>query len=254
MAVAVSGSVALVTGSNRGIGRALVEALLEKGAKKVYAGARKLDSLKELIEEFGDRVVGIELDVTNTEQIEAAAAAAPDVNLLINNAGVVGEMGVAITDPQNLSMGRREMEVNFFGTLAVSQAFAPILAANGGGGLVNISSVAGLVSFPPIPTYSASKAAVHSLTQSLRFGLQEQGTHVAGVYPGPVDTDMSKDLPMAKASPTVVAGNILNALEEGQEEIFPDDMAQEMGAGYEQSPKELERQVTAMITAMGEES
>ena len=111
-----------------------------------------------------------------------------------------------------------------------------------------------MVSFPPFATYNVSKAAVHSLTQSLRFGLQGKGTHVAGVYPGPVDTDMAKDLPMEKASPTVVAGDILNALEEGQEEIFPDDMAQEMGAGYEQSPKELERQVTAMVAAMGAES
>jgi short-subunit dehydrogenase len=144
--------------------------------------------------------------------------------------------------------------VNYFGALAVSQAFAPILAANGGGCLVNISSVAGLVSFPAIPTYSASKAAVHSLTQSLRFGLQAQGTHVAGVYPGPVDTDMAKDIPLEKASPKDVAANILNAVEEGQEEILPDGMAQEMGAGYEQSPKELERQVTAMVLAMGEES
>jgi short-subunit dehydrogenase len=122
--------------------------------------------------------------------------------------------------------------------------------------VVVVSSVAGLVGFPPIPTYSASKSAVHSLSQSLRFGLQGQGTHVACVYPGPVDTDMAKDLPMDKASPQEVAGYILNALEEGQEEIFPDGMAQEMGAGYEQSPKELERQVVAMamVMEMGAES
>lgn len=248
MAIAISGSVALVTGSNRGIGRALVEALLEKGASKVYAGARELDSLNDLVATHGDRVVGIELDITNAEQIKAAAAKATDVDLLINNAGVVGQAGVAITDPQNIAIGRREMEVNFFGTLAVTQAFAPILAANGGGGIANLASVAALVNFPLFATYSASKAAVHSLTQVLRISLPN--THVAGIYPGPVDTDMTEDIPFEKASPQEVANNILNALEKGQEEIFPDGMAQQMGAGYEQSPKGLEHQVAAMVAEM----
>ena len=131
MAFSVSGSVALVTGSNRGIGRALVESLLKNGASKVYAGARKLETLGELTQADGDRVAGIELDITESSQVEAAAKAAADVNLLINNAGVAGQAGVAVTDPNNQAIGRREMEVNLFGTLAVSQAFAPILASNG---------------------------------------------------------------------------------------------------------------------------
>lgn len=254
MAISISGSVALVTGANRGIGRSLVEALLERGASKVYAGARKLANLDELIKTHGDRVVGIELDITNAEHIEAAAAAAPDVNLLINNAGIVGVAGVAITDPQSLSIGREEIEVNLFGTLALTQAFAPTLAANGGGGLANLISVAGLANFPLLPTYSVSKAALHSLTQVLRLTLQAQETHVAGIYPGPVDTDMAKDVPFEKTSPEVVADNILDALEAGQEDIFPDGMAQEMGAGYEQSPKELERQIAAMAAGMATEA
>ncbi|NKB72884.1 MAG: SDR family NAD(P)-dependent oxidoreductase [Candidatus Latescibacteria bacterium] len=132
----------------------------------------------------------------------------------------------------------------------LSQAFAPILAANGGGGLVNVISVAGLVNFPLFITYSASKAALHSLTQALRLELAGQGVFVAGVYPGPVDTDMAADVPFEKTSPAVVADNILQGLEAGQEEIFPDGMAGEMGAGYEQSPKGLEQKVATMVASM----
>ena len=250
MAFSISGSVAFVTGSNRGIGRALVGALLEKGAGKVYAGARSIASLGEFTAGHGDRVVGVEIDVTNADQIATAARGASDVTLLINNAGVAGPAGIPITEAPSLQMARDQMDVNLFGTLAVSQAFSPILGANGGGALVNLVSVAGIVNFPPLATYSATKAAVHSLTQGFRFWLREQGTHVAGVYPGPVDTDMAKEIPMEKESPENVANYILTALEAGQEEIFPDAMAQGMGAGFEESPKGLEHQVTEMITTM----
>jgi NAD(P)-dependent dehydrogenase (short-subunit alcohol dehydrogenase family) len=246
MPVTISGSVALVTGANRGIGRALVESLLDKGAAKVYACARKPESLAELLELHGDRVVAIELDVTNAEQIKSAAKAAPDVSLLINNAGVAGPWSVSVTDPKNHEFIRDEFEVNLFGSLSMSQAFAPILAANGGGGLVNILSVAALVNFPPAITYSMSKAALHSMTQALRFELRAQGTQVTGVYPGPIDTDMADGLPFDKAPPNVAADNILSGVEEGQEENFPDPMSKEMGAGYEQSPKGLEAQIAAM--------
>ena len=163
MAFSVSNSVALVSGANRGIGRSVVEALLERGAKKVYAGVRKLESLGDL----GDGVVGVEFDITNSDQLKAAAETASDTNLLINNAGIVaGRIGLSITDPDSLSAARNEMDVNFHGTLSASQAFAPILAANGGGTLVNLVSVAGIVNFPLLVTYSASKAALHSLTQA----------------------------------------------------------------------------------------
>jgi NAD(P)-dependent dehydrogenase (short-subunit alcohol dehydrogenase family) len=252
MAFSISDTVALVSGANRGIGKSLVEALVKRGARKVYAGARKLASLGDLV---GDRVVGIELDITSSDQLKAAAEAAPDLNLLINNAGVVaGPLGLEITNPDSLVAARNEMEVNYHGTLAASQAFAPILAASGGGTLVNVGSVGGLANFPVLATYSASKAALHSLTQALRLGLGAQGTYVAGVYPGPVDTDLAAEVQMDKTSPRVVADNILDALEAGQEEIFPDPMAQEMGTGYEASPKGLERQIAEMVAAMAAEA
>jgi len=142
------------------------------------------------------------------------------------------------------------MEVNYFGTLDATQAFIPILGSNGGGALVNLVSVAGIVNFPLFATYSASKAAPHSLTQGVRLGLVAQGTLVAGVYPGPVDTDMAAGIPMEKTSPQVVANNILDGLEAGSEDIYPDPMAVGMGAGYEESPKGLERQVAEMVAAM----
>lgn len=247
MAVTISGSVALVTGANRGIGRALVESLLEKGAAKVYACARKPESLADLLKSHGDRVVAIELDVTNPEQIKSAAKAAPDVNLLINNAGFAGPWSVAVTDPKNHEFIREEFEVNLFAPLNMSQAFAPILAANGGGGLVNVMSVAALVNFPMAITYSMSKAALHSLTQALRLELRAQGTQVTGVYPGPIDTDMADGVPFDKTPPGVAADNILDGVEEGQEENFPDPMSKDMGAGYEQSPKGMEGQIAAMM-------
>ena len=250
MAVTLSGSVALVTGANRGIGRALVEELAEKGVSKIYAAARNINKLEELKASLGEKVIPLELDVTVGEQIDATANSARDVDLLVNNAGVAGQAGVAVIDPQNLEIARRELDVNLLGTLAVSQAFAPILAANGGGGLVNIVSVAALVNFPIFATYSTTKAALHSLTQALRLGLKEQGTYVAGVYPGPVDTDLAAQVPMDKTSPNVVATNILNGIAAGLEEIFPDPMAAGMGAGYEQSPKGLEQQVAQMVAEL----
>jgi len=137
-------------------------------------------------------------------------------------------------------VGRQEFDVNVFGSLAVSQAFAPALARNAGA-IVNVVSVAGLVNFPIILSYSASKAALHSLTQATRASLQGQGTYVAGVYPGPIDTDMAKVIEMEKATPAEAAAAILDGLEAGDEEIFPDPMSRQVGAQYLASPKALER-------------
>jgi NAD(P)-dependent dehydrogenase (short-subunit alcohol dehydrogenase family) len=245
MAFRIAGTTALVTGANRGIGRALVEALLARGAAKIYATARRPEALAEVVAASGGRVVPLKLDVTRPEDVRVAAAAAADVRLLLNNAGVVAKFDAALTDPGWLAAARDEFEVNVLGLLSVTQAFAPILARHGGGAILNVNSVAGLVAFPVLATYSASKAAVHSLTQATRVLLAPQGTFVAGVYPGPIDTDMARDFPMEKTSPAAAALAILDGLEAGDEEIFPDRTSQQLGELFLHSPKALERQIAA---------
>jgi NAD(P)-dependent dehydrogenase (short-subunit alcohol dehydrogenase family) len=242
MSFVTTGTVAFVTGANRGIGRALVDALLARGAAKIYAGARRPETLAALVAASGGRVVPVTLDVTHPSEIQAAAAQAPDVRLLINNAGIIAQFGGAFTDASWLGAAREEYEVNVLGALAVTQAFAPILARNGGGTVANVSSVAGLVALDVLTSYSASKAALHSVTQATRSSLRGQGTYVAGVYPGPVDTDMAKPIEWAKATPADAADAILDGLEAGDEEIFPDPMSRQAGPLFLTNPKALERQ------------
>ncbi len=239
----IEGAVALVTGANRGIGRALTEALLSRGVKKVYATARNPEALGALRD---DRLVALRLDVTDANQIRAAAEAASDVELVFNNAGVALASGIA--DPTDLGQAWREMEVNYFGPLQLLQRLAPTLAKNGGGAVVNVGSVAGLTNIPFLPTYSASKAALHSLTQAARILLGAQGTSVFGVYAGPVDTDMARELAMPKTSPRDVAFAILDGIEAGQEDIFPDPFAVDFGRRFQSSPKASERQIAAMVS------
>jgi NAD(P)-dependent dehydrogenase (short-subunit alcohol dehydrogenase family) len=241
MSVSISGTTALVTGANRGLGRALVDALLERGATRVYAGARRLDSLTDLVASSGGRVVPLQLDVTNADDVANVATVASDVSLLINNAGVVSHMFGAFDDPEWLSAGREEYEVNVIGPLALTQRFQPILARHGGGAVVNVASVVSFVSLPLAPTYAASKAATHSITQYTRQALREQGTFVAGAYPGPVDTDMAERIPLDKTPASVVATAILDGLEAGVEDILPDAVARQMGATFFSNPKQLEQ-------------
>jgi NAD(P)-dependent dehydrogenase (short-subunit alcohol dehydrogenase family) len=172
----ITKSVALVTGANRGIGHAFVRALVDHGAAKVYAGARDPATV-------ADRdVIPLQLDVTKPEEITAAAAVADDVTIVVNNAGVTGEATKLLDG--SFDYARQAMEVNYFGTWAISRAFAPILARNGGGALVNMLSVASWIGGTLFPGYYASKAAQWSLTQSLRQGLRDQGTLVVGVHAG----------------------------------------------------------------------
>ncbi len=243
----IQDSVALVTGANRGIGAAFVDALLERGAARVYAGARRLESLDHLTARWGERVVPVKLDVTEGAAVAAAAEIASDTNLLINNAGVAYNMGVPVTDPAINEGARKEFEVNVFGLMNVTQHFGPIVAGNGGGAIANLGSVASFVSFPMFSTYSASKAAVHSLTQNLRVALPE--TLVVGVYPGPIDTDMAADIPFEKTPPSAVANAVLDAIEQGDEDVLPDYMSKEMGAAYFADPKGLERQLQEQAAA-----
>jgi NAD(P)-dependent dehydrogenase (short-subunit alcohol dehydrogenase family) len=238
----IEGTVALVTGANRGIGRALTEALLTRGAKRVYATARNPESLRDLRD---DRLVSLRLDVTNADQIRAAADAASDIDLVFNNAGVALARG--LDDAIVLSQARREMEVNYFGPLQLLLRLAPSLARNGGGAVVNVGSAAGLTNVPFLPTYSASKAALHSLTQAARMLLGPQGTAVFGVYAGPVDTDMVRELAMPKTSAREVALAILDGIEAGQEDIFPDPFAVDFGRRFQSSPKASEQQIATMV-------
>jgi NAD(P)-dependent dehydrogenase (short-subunit alcohol dehydrogenase family) len=245
MSVSILGTTALVTGANRGLGRALVDALLDRGATRVYAGARRLESLAELVAASGGRVIPLQLDVTNADDIANAAAVAGDVSLLINNAGVVSHSFGAFDDPKWLPAGREEYEVNVIGPLALTQRFQPILASHGGGAVVNVASVVSFVSVAIAPTYSASKAATHSITQYTRQALRDQGTFVAGAYPGPVDTDMAERVPLDKTPAPVVAAAILDGLEAGVEDILPDPVAREMGATFFSNPKQLEQPASA---------
>jgi NAD(P)-dependent dehydrogenase (short-subunit alcohol dehydrogenase family) len=245
----IEGRVALVTGANRGIGRAIVEALVARGARKVYAAARQTEALGELVAAGDGRVVALRLDITREDDVRRAVAQAGDVELLVNNAGVVGQAFAGFEDSAWLDAAHQEFDTNVVGTLRVSQGFAPVLGRNGGGAVVNLVSVAGLVGFPPLITYSSSKAALHSITQTTRQLLRGQGTYVAGVYPGPVDTDMAERFTVPKVSPASVAEAILDGLQQGLEEIYPDPFASEYGETYAGNPKGLEERIAALSAA-----
>jgi NAD(P)-dependent dehydrogenase (short-subunit alcohol dehydrogenase family) len=228
-------SIALVTGANRGLGQALVAALVEAGAAKVYAAARD----ERMIAADGSRVVALKLDTTNPEQIAAAVRRASDITLLVNNAGVATSANVLAASREAIDA---DFRTNVHGTLAVIKAFLPVLErAREGATIVNVLSLVSLGSFPALGGYSASKAAAYSITQALRPELKGKGIDILAALPGPIDTDMVKHLAMPKQSPADVAKGLLAGVERGDEEIFPDAVAQQMGALWNQSHKEFER-------------
>jgi NAD(P)-dependent dehydrogenase (short-subunit alcohol dehydrogenase family) len=235
-------SVALVTGANRGIGRAFVEALLERGASRVYATARDLSTLESVARLDRDRVSTIKLDVRSAADARAAAAAATDVNLLINNAAVATISGLADTP---IDAVRDSMETNFFGVLNVTNAFVPALAQRQGA-IVNMLTLVALASMPALAAYNASKAAGWSLTQTLRADLAKRGVSVFSVFPGAVDTDMIRAFQMPKTPAIDVARTILVGIEAGEEDIFPDPMAQQLYSAWRQDHKAVERQFASM--------
>ena len=219
----IRNAVFLVTGANRGLGKSLVQQLLAAGAKKVYAAARDPASITL------PGVEAVKLDVTNADDIARAAAQLKDVSVVINNAGIT--RGSPLLAAGSAAAARAEMETNFFGPLALSQAFAPVLKANGGGAIVNVLSVLSWVNIPSAATYSTSKSAAWSLTNGLRGELRAQGTQVVGVHVGYMDTDMTKGLDTAKANPDQVAQQVVDALASGAEEVLADDLSRNVRQG-----------------------
>jgi len=230
---------ALVTGANRGIGRAIVDALLARGAKKVYATARNIETLTD------PRVVPLKLDITNADDVAAAAAAAGDVTLLVNNGG---SLEFADLLGGELSAIHADLETNYFGTLAVIRAFVPVLRHNGGGAIVNLLSLVALGAVRGMGGYSVSKAAAASMTQAVRAQVAELGITVHGVFPGAVDTDMIRAFEMPKTSPQDVAHAILDGVEAGEEDIFPDGMSANLAESWRTgAAKEFEHQFAAFV-------
>ena len=243
----ISGSVALVTGANRGIGRTLVEALVAKGARKIYAGARDPSTLQGLTTAHLGVVENIELDITDYPAVTSAASACNDVELLINNAGISLVTGLIAVE--SLDNARGEMETNYFGTLAMCRSFAPVVRSNGGGCIVNMLSVLSRVTLPLIGSYCASKAAALRLTEGVRAELAAQNTTVIAVMPGAVDTQMTKDFPPPKMPPKEVAQAVIEAVEAGTEEIYPGDMASGLSQGLANDPKAVEKELAAFLPA-----
>ena len=234
----IESAVVFVTGTNRGIGAQLVKALNERSAVKIYAASRKGEATEE-------NVIPVKLDITKPDEVAAAAALARDTTLLINNAGV--NFNTPLLNPPNEQNARIEMEVNYFGTLAMVRAFAPILSANGGGTIVNILSLLSRVNLPLMGSLCASKAAALSLTQGLRAQLAEQGTNVIGIMPGAVDTDMSKDFPPPKMDPADVAKGVMEAIEADTEEVYLGDVARSVAQDLATDPKKVEKEFAAYL-------
>ena len=218
----IEGATALVTGANRGIGRAFAEDLLERGAAKVYAGVRDVGTVTD------SRLTPIQLDVTDAARVAAVAAELTDVDLVVNNAGT----GLpALPLAASLDDARFELELNYLALVSMTEAFAPVLAANGGGAFVNMLSIVSFVGFPNLSTYSASKAAAWSYSNSARVQLKTEGTELVGVHVGFVDTDLIASFDVPKIAPREVAVAAFDGLEAGAPEVLVDERTREVKAG-----------------------
>jgi NAD(P)-dependent dehydrogenase (short-subunit alcohol dehydrogenase family) len=232
----IANKAVLVTGANRGIGKALVEEALGRGAKRVYAGTRQ-----PMVHSDG-RVTPLTLDVTSVSQIQRAVEEVDSLDVLINNAGVA-----IYDDLSNLDVIEQHLAVNFLGPLKVTRAFLPLLRRSKGA-IVNNLSLVGLAALPVIPSYSISKAAAFNMTQSLRALLAGQGVTVHAVVLGPIDTDMNRGFEIPKASPESAAQHIFDGLEKGEEDIFPDPASASIAEGWRNGVvKALERQFSAFV-------
>jgi NAD(P)-dependent dehydrogenase (short-subunit alcohol dehydrogenase family) len=232
----ITNKTVLITGANRGIGRALVEEALRRGAKRVYAATRRPLRIDD------SRVTLLTLDVTNASQIQQAAEKIETLDILINNAGIA-----KFDDLSSIDVIEQHLGVNLYGPLNVTRAFSPSLARSKGA-ILNILSIAALAPLPVTPAYGISKAAALSMTQSLRALLASQGVTVHAALPGPIDTDMARDFNVPKASPESTAQAIFDGLEKGEEEIFPDPVSQSLAEGWRNGvAKALERQLAAFM-------
>ncbi|MFT5717942.1 MAG: NAD(P)-dependent dehydrogenase (short-subunit alcohol dehydrogenase family) [Oleiphilaceae bacterium] len=231
MSLSIENKIALVTGANRGIGKAIVESFLEHGAKKVYLAVRNPESTRELAQKYGDKVVTLQVDVADADSIKNLAEHAKDVNVVVNNAGVL-----EIADPLSSNVEEaltKELNINVFGLIRIAKAFAPILEANSGA-LVQLNSVASIKNFTGFSTYSASKAAAYSLTQGLRDQLAPKGITVLSVHPGPIATDMGKKAGFEVADPSSsVSEGIVASLKAGDFHLFPDTVAKQFEGAYQ---------------------
>ena len=232
---------ALVTGAARGIGKALVQELLNRSVKKVYA-VGKSETVKTVFA-GNSKVVALIADVSDAASVAKAAAQAKDVTLVFSNAGVLDFGDILSVSTETL---KRNFDTNFYGQLNVAKSFAPIIEGNGGGHLTNLLTVVSLASMPGLAAYNASKAAAWSLTQSLRADLAKKGIKVHGVFPGPVDTDMAAAITFPKTSAADVAKAIVDGVIAGDEDIFPDEMAKQVYAGWKADHKAIEKQFASM--------
>jgi NAD(P)-dependent dehydrogenase (short-subunit alcohol dehydrogenase family) len=236
MSLSIAGKTLLVTGANRGLGRALVDDALGRGAKRVYAASRQSMATAD------PRVTSLMLDVSDPAQIQDAIERVESLDILVNNAGVS-----VPDDLSDRSAFERHLAVNLYGTLDVTRAFLPSLTRSHGA-VVNIVSLGAVAAVPVLPAYSVSKAASLSLTQSLRALLAARGVSVYAVMPGPIDTDMVRDLDIPKTPPVDVAQAIFDGIERGEEEIFPDPMSQMLAGGWRAGvAKQLERQNAGLV-------
>ena len=242
----IEGSVALVTGGNRGIGEAFVRAFLKAGAAKVYVGARDPANAAHLVAEAPDRVVAIALDITRPDQVEAAAKRCDDVSILVNNAGAF-TMQRLIGAP-DISGARLEMETNYFGPLAMCRAFAPVLARHPQSAIANVLSAGGLVAVPGMGGYSPSKFAARAMTTCVRAELAGQNTAVTALIVGSVDTRMASHVQGFKEAPSTIAEAGLKAIARGTEEVDTDFMAIDVRASLARDPKTLEMQMRRSLS------
>lgn len=221
-------AVVFVTGANRGLGEEFARQALARGARKVYAAARDPSTVAL------PGVVPVRLDVTDPAQVAQAAADCDDVTLVVNNAGIASTGGLLAADSAEAL--QRMLDTNVFGVLRVSQAFAPVLAANGGGALLNVLSIASWISSPMLPAYAVSKSAAWNLSNGLRLALREQGTQVLGLHVGFIDTDLTRGMDVPKLAPAHVVERGYAALEQGQSEVLVDELTQKVKQGLTAEP------------------
>jgi NAD(P)-dependent dehydrogenase (short-subunit alcohol dehydrogenase family) len=228
-AMKLDNATVLVTGANRGIGLAFVHEALARGARKVYAGARDPSTVPAL-----PGVEAIRLDVTNADDVAAAARHAGDITLLVNNAGIATTGGFLAEG--SIDAARRQLETNYFGMLRTTQAFAPVLARHGGGAIVNVLSIASWISSPLLAVYGSTKSAAWSLTNALRHELRAQGTQVLAMHMGFVDTDLTRGIEAPKSTPRDVVRAALDALERGDDEVLADEITRQVKRGLSADP------------------